>query len=54
MKKVEKAMSKFVNRAINLETYGWPPVCMGAIYQPARPTVKPDKSIKDEQHTHKK
>lgn len=27
MKKLEKAAAKAINTVINIETYGWPPVC---------------------------
>lgn len=46
MKKIEKAAAKIINKAINIETYGWPPVCIGSLYQPARPNIKPDKNVK--------
>lgn len=45
MKKIEKAAAKIINKAINIETYGWPPVCMGAMYQPARPQVNPKRGM---------
>ena len=45
MKKIEKAAAKIINKAINIETYGWPPVCIGAMYQPVRPNIKPEKNI---------
>lgn len=44
MKKIEKAAAKIINKAINIETYGWPPVCIGSLYQPMRPNIKPDKN----------
>lgn len=37
MKKIEKLAVKAVNTIIGIETYGWPPVCFGVIYQPPRP-----------------
>lgn len=40
MKKIEKAAAKAVNTVINIETFGWPPVCVGSMYQPARPQGK--------------
>lgn len=41
MKKLEKLAAKAVNSIIGIETYGWPPVCFGVIYQPSRPAKKP-------------
>ncbi len=41
MKKLEKLAAKAVNSIIGIETYGWPPVCFGVIYQPSRPEKKP-------------
>lgn len=46
MKKLEKAAVKVINTVIDIETFGWPPVCWGAVYQPQRPTVKPEKQTK--------
>lgn len=37
MKKIEKIASKAVNKLIGIETYGWPPVCIGTFYQAQRP-----------------
>ena len=47
MKKIEKAAAKIINKAITIETYGWPPVCMGSLYQPVRPNIKPEKKLKN-------
>lgn len=47
MKKLEKAAAKAVNTVINIETYGWPPVCVGSIYQPTRPQGKRERKEKD-------
>ncbi len=47
MKKIEKAAAKIINKVIDIETYGWPPVCIGAMYQPARPNIKPGKKMKE-------
>lgn len=47
MKKIERAAAKIINKVIDIETYGWPPVCMGSMYQPARPQIKPEKGPKD-------
>lgn len=47
MKKIERAAAKIINKVIDIETYGWPPVCIGAMYQPARPQIKPEKGPKD-------
>lgn len=44
MKKIEKAMAKAVNTVINIESFGWPPVCHGSIYQPPRPQARPKKA----------
>ena len=37
MKKLEKMASKVVASLIDNETYEWPPVCIGMLYQPERP-----------------
>lgn len=37
MKKLEEMASKAVATLVDLEIYGWPPVCIGMIYQPERP-----------------
>lgn len=50
MKKIERAAAKIINKVIDIETYGWPPVCMGSMYQPARPQIKPKKGMKDAKH----
>lgn len=47
MKKIEKAAAKIINKVIDIETYGWPPTCIGAMYQPARPSIKPEKNLKE-------
>ena len=47
MKKIERAAAKIINKVIDIETYGWPPVCIGAMYQPARPQIKPEEGPKD-------
>lgn len=47
MKKIERAAAKIINKVIDIETYGWPPVCMGSMYQPARPQIKPEKRAKN-------
>lgn len=47
MKRLEKAAAKAVNTVINIETYGWPPVCMGSIYQPSRPQGKRERKEKE-------
>lgn len=43
MKKLEKMAEKALTFMIGVETYGLPPVCIGMIYQPERPQVKPEK-----------
>lgn len=53
MNKIEKAAAKAVNTVINIETFGWPPVCIGGIYQPARPQAKPEKKADQEQRAGK-
>lgn len=40
MKKLEIIIAKAVNSMINIEAYGWPPVCIGMIYQPERPVAE--------------
>lgn len=47
MKKIEKAIAKTINTVINLETFGWPPVCAGIMYQPERPKADPRKQSED-------
>lgn len=47
MKKIEKTAAKIINKAINIETYGWPPVCIGTMYQPIRPHHKLPKNQKN-------
>ena len=37
MKKIEKIAAKVVNKLIGIESYGWPPVCIGTFYQARRP-----------------
>ncbi len=49
MKKLEKLAAKAVNAIIGIETYGWPPVCFGVIYQPLSPDRKPKKVKPDSQ-----
>lgn len=39
MKKVESLGGKTVNRLIETAKYGWPPDCVGYIYQPERPKM---------------
>jgi len=53
MKKLEKAAAKAVNTVINIETYGWPPVCVGSIYQPTRPQGKRERKEKDAAYSNK-
>ena len=50
MKKIERAAAKIINKVIDIETYGWPPVCIGAMYQPERPQIQPKKGMKDVKH----
>ena len=45
MNKFEKLAAKAVAAIIDIETYGWPPVCFGMFYQPQRPTQKSKVSI---------
>ena len=37
MKKAGQLAKKAITKAMNTEMKGWPPVCIGIIYQPARP-----------------
>lgn len=53
MKKLEKAAAKAVNTVINIETFGWPPVCLGSIYQPARPQGKRERKEKEIKYSNK-
>lgn len=45
MKKLERMVKKAVASIIDIEIYGWPPVCIGMIYQPERPQMKPSKAV---------
>lgn len=53
MKKLEKAAAKAINTVINIETYGWPPVCVGSIYQPTRPQGKRERKEKGTKYSNK-
>lgn len=46
MKKLERMVKKAVTSMIDIEIYGWPPVCIGMIYQPERPQKKPEQLVK--------
>lgn len=37
MTMLENMVGKAVASLIDIEIYGWPPVCIGMIYQPERP-----------------
>ena len=37
MKLLNNIGKEILNRAIVLERFGWPPSCMGGVYQPERP-----------------
>lgn len=39
MKAKERIMSVFIRSVIKAETFPWPPVCIGVIYQPERPVT---------------
>ena len=39
MKKLEMLVAKAVNAIVDIEIYGWPPVCFGTFFQPERPEV---------------
>lgn len=39
MKKLESLGKKTVNQLIETAKYGWPPDCVGYIYQPERPAT---------------
>ncbi len=56
MKKLEELAAKAANTIIDIEIYGWPPICFGTFYQPKRPTRKPKYSTKlfDEKGSNKK
>lgn len=45
MNKLEKLAAKAARAIIDIEIYGWPPVCFGMFYQPQRPTQKPKDTI---------
>ena len=36
--------AKTINYMIGIEIYGWPPVCIGMLFQPTRPKKKPETS----------
>ena len=46
MKKLEKLAAKAVNAILDIEIYGWPPVCFGTFFQPERPEVQPNNTSK--------
>ena len=55
MKKLESLGKKTVNQLIKTAKYGWPPDCVGYIYQPERPaTVKAQLSNKKKPSCKKK
>lgn len=37
MKLLNNIGKEILNRAIVLERFGWPPSCLGGVYQPERP-----------------
>lgn len=45
MKKFEKTVAKIINTAIDIEAFGWPPICIGGIYQPVRPQERRKQSF---------
>ena len=46
MKRLEKLVKKTVTSMIDIEIYGWPPVCIGMIYQPERPKKRPEQRVR--------
>lgn len=40
MKNIEKAVKRITSEIIDIERFGWPPDCVGLLYQPERPTLK--------------
>ena len=46
MNKIEKMAAKAVNTIIDIEIYGWPPICFGTFYQPKRPTEQAKELIR--------
>ena len=38
MKLHTKVLKNIVSKAVRAEVDGWPPVCIGVIYQPLRPS----------------
>lgn len=47
MKKIEEACKILINKAVDGERTGWPPVCVGFFHQPERP-------VEEVIHTEKK
>lgn len=39
MNKLEKLGSKIVSQMVDRSQYGWPPCCVGILYQPSRPNA---------------
>ena len=37
MKFIEKTAKIFISNAVKREVDGWPPLCLGRLYQPKRP-----------------
>lgn len=52
MKKIEKIAAKVVNKLIGIESYGWPPVCIGTFYQARRPKNAAKMSTSQKALTH--
>lgn len=46
MKQGKEMLSTVINRLIENEMFGWPPVCSGIFYQPTRPVVPESKKEK--------
>ena len=44
MKKLDQLISKALNEVVDFEIFGWPPACIGIIYQPERPE-KPEENM---------
>ena len=42
MNKLEKLGAKIISQLTIDSEYGWPPDCVGFIYQPERPACSPD------------
>ena len=45
MKFIEKTAKIFISNAVKREVDGWPPLCLGMLYQPKRPAPARDRNV---------